>query len=657
MAICTCIKLKTVDQRLTVVQQPVLASGDVGTVRAEYALDSFWNGYTPTGTFFTGKHPEDVYEVPLENGACVIPWEVLQEDGILYIGLRGVDGSGLVKTAAPVRYRVELGSKCGTDTAKGPTPDVYQRLLTAAENAESIAQSVRDDADAGKFNGKDGKDGKDGTGSGNSYITETEQCNNIFPEQSYHNLDHSPAVNFGDITDSPVYNLTGYNRGKELYEGRNGVYENGYSSDAVEGTSADYDITGYIPLTQGHTMRISGMRFDGNYGGIAFYSSTTGAKGFVYMSDMLGNGVENDSGAGKYAYGAIIDANGVLHLDIPDVKVHLSTATPEQTGFASYAFDHVRICCSTMDDDAWSKVIITIDENIAQPEITLDPSVKVTLESLPQEIVVGASGGNRILNRAAFTSGVFWDPEGTSMNAYVYDTMKVRIDPGVVMLDGVVKEFKATTRTYNTQDTDRINACVIRLDQNTGEIKMYFRECIEQGDLLISVDDNALLPIRNDQYYDIVICCMRIPAGTTQITSSMVYNMQDEETYCGYVRFNAPASYRKKVLRRQEVEFKTTDGVLDAYFIDLTEKATYVPHVAVGETYIVKFNDVAYECTTWSDGGSGMYIGNGRILGTWARYDSGLPFVICILNDGTDRSLAVYCDTSGYASIEIARMS
>ena len=127
---CTCIKIKTVDQRLTVVQQPILASGDVDSVRVEYALDSHWTGYTPSATFYTGAKPEDVYEQLLDDGACIIPWEVLQSDGILFIGLRGVDGSGLIKTAAPVRYRVEKGSPVGTATTAGPSPDIYQQLLT-----------------------------------------------------------------------------------------------------------------------------------------------------------------------------------------------------------------------------------------------------------------------------------------------------------------------------------------------------------------------------------------------------------------------------------------------------------------------------------------------------------------------------------------------
>lgn len=162
MNICTCIKLKTVDQRLTAVQQPILASGDVGTVRVEYALDSYWEGLILSGSFYNGKRPEDVYEQLLTEGACEIPWEALQEDGVLYIGLRGVDKTGRVKTAAPVRYRVEKGTPSGSATAAGPTPDVYQRFLTMVRETEEIAQSVRNDADNGVFNGKDGKDGDTG---------------------------------------------------------------------------------------------------------------------------------------------------------------------------------------------------------------------------------------------------------------------------------------------------------------------------------------------------------------------------------------------------------------------------------------------------------------------------------------------------------------
>lgn len=140
---CTCIKLKTLDQRLTFVQQPILASGDVGTVRVEYALDGFWSGYAASGTFYTLAHPEKVYEQPLSGGSCKIPWEVLTEEGVLFIGLRGVDGAGQEKTAAPVRYRIEKGSPKGGNTTAAPSPDVYQQILAIAAEARELAQSAQ----------------------------------------------------------------------------------------------------------------------------------------------------------------------------------------------------------------------------------------------------------------------------------------------------------------------------------------------------------------------------------------------------------------------------------------------------------------------------------------------------------------------------------
>ncbi len=265
------------------------------------------------------------------------------------------------------------------------------------------------------------------------------------------------------------------------------------------------------------------------------------------------------------------------------------------------------------------------------------------------------------INRAAYTSGVFWDPEGTSMNAYVNGAMKVRIDPGVVIIDGVVKKFAATNRTYNTQETDRVNACVVRLDQSTGEIKMHFRECIEQGGLLISVDDNAVLPIRNAKYYDLVICCMRIPGGTTQITSEMVYNMQNEDEYCGYVKSktygsSGGSSSRTTIVPKTEINFSETDGYFDLYWVDLTNIATYVPQIETSPTYIVTFNNVVYECVAWNTDAQGLLIGNGAMIQKTTIYDnykSDVPFVIFIDGDGIN----VYCNDAGVANIKIEKVN
>ena len=59
-------------------------------------------------------------------------------------------------------YRVAATAGTEGIAPAEPTPDLVQQLLAAASNAEEIAQSVRDDADAGKFNGAQGPKGDTG---------------------------------------------------------------------------------------------------------------------------------------------------------------------------------------------------------------------------------------------------------------------------------------------------------------------------------------------------------------------------------------------------------------------------------------------------------------------------------------------------------------
>lgn len=70
------------------------------------------------------------------------------------------DGVRQISVSQIYRVAATAGTE-GTAPAE-PTPDVVQQILSAASNAEDIAQSVRDDADAGKFNGPQGPKGDTG---------------------------------------------------------------------------------------------------------------------------------------------------------------------------------------------------------------------------------------------------------------------------------------------------------------------------------------------------------------------------------------------------------------------------------------------------------------------------------------------------------------
>ena len=93
------------------------------------------------------------YTVLLEGMECAVPWEVLADPGAFEVSAF----CGDLHTANTVRVDVEATGYKKGETPGDPTPDVYAVLVEKARRAEEIAQSVRDDADAGHFDGEDGK--------------------------------------------------------------------------------------------------------------------------------------------------------------------------------------------------------------------------------------------------------------------------------------------------------------------------------------------------------------------------------------------------------------------------------------------------------------------------------------------------------------------
>lgn len=138
-----------------------VTSGPVNVYTVRFSFNSDWDGLDRTAVFHAG---DDQISVVLDDSnECQIPWEVLENPGRnLSVGVYGTKGGTVVLPTiwaqlGEIREGVSLGSN-----AQPPTPDVYSQILEAAEQAEKIAQSVRDDADAGKFDGEPGPEGPQG---------------------------------------------------------------------------------------------------------------------------------------------------------------------------------------------------------------------------------------------------------------------------------------------------------------------------------------------------------------------------------------------------------------------------------------------------------------------------------------------------------------
>lgn len=124
----TTIKLRCIDQVLTFEGTPTIASGGVREDFLSVEFCSKWDGATKTAVFW--RTEADAYHVPLaEDNTCVIPWEVLTEEGAFYFGLFGVYGDGRQRTSEVIRYTVAKGAITSGTKPSDPTPDIYTQLL------------------------------------------------------------------------------------------------------------------------------------------------------------------------------------------------------------------------------------------------------------------------------------------------------------------------------------------------------------------------------------------------------------------------------------------------------------------------------------------------------------------------------------------------
>lgn len=137
-----------------------LVEDNVDTFLLDFDLDQMWDGFNKRITFYNDSiEASDInpIDIPFTN-PCKVPWEVLTSSGNLYLTLTGTkdDTSEVIRTQLmSSSIKINMSGLSEGGPGADPTPDIIASITQTAEEAVTIAQSVRDDADAGKFNGKD----------------------------------------------------------------------------------------------------------------------------------------------------------------------------------------------------------------------------------------------------------------------------------------------------------------------------------------------------------------------------------------------------------------------------------------------------------------------------------------------------------------------
>ena len=149
------INVRATKNYIDVITRELLTSGSVNAYTVAFSFDSIWDGLDRTAVFQAGDSKISV--ILDDTNQCQIPWEVLENPRrTLEVGVYGTrNGTVVLPTVWVSLGEIKQGVSLG-DNTQPPTPDVYSQILAAASKAEQIAQSVRDDADSGAFDGPPG---------------------------------------------------------------------------------------------------------------------------------------------------------------------------------------------------------------------------------------------------------------------------------------------------------------------------------------------------------------------------------------------------------------------------------------------------------------------------------------------------------------------
>ena len=137
-------------QRMYFYRHPeLIPKSQVNFSRIEFDMDETWGSFlSVVAQFIQNGEPKNVQ---VKDGYCFVPPEL--EVGAFELCLRGDDGESVVASVNRLTFEVCDGFDPSGETPLPPSPDLYTQLIKEIDSGKKIAQSVREDADSGKFNG------------------------------------------------------------------------------------------------------------------------------------------------------------------------------------------------------------------------------------------------------------------------------------------------------------------------------------------------------------------------------------------------------------------------------------------------------------------------------------------------------------------------
>ena len=130
----------TVNGQHIAIVDDTLVSNSVNIYECEFEFDASWDGFAKTSVWQLNSG--EPIEVVIDSGVAVIPHEVLENAGILRIGVYGTKDEKVMPTVWLEKRKVCLGTPTGSIGTE-PTPSIYAQILAVATEAKDIAEDVQ----------------------------------------------------------------------------------------------------------------------------------------------------------------------------------------------------------------------------------------------------------------------------------------------------------------------------------------------------------------------------------------------------------------------------------------------------------------------------------------------------------------------------------
>lgn len=155
------IEVKVQGQKIERLNSPGSVEDTLNYLTCHFVFEGEeWDDTVRTAYFQNPASGEKYPKILADDGTCTVPWEALTDKGFVRFSVAGERDGYRITTGIESFWN--SGTIYGGKPSEPPTPDQYDQMIALAEQTKEIAESVRSDADAGKFDGEPGKPGTPG---------------------------------------------------------------------------------------------------------------------------------------------------------------------------------------------------------------------------------------------------------------------------------------------------------------------------------------------------------------------------------------------------------------------------------------------------------------------------------------------------------------